>query len=179
MEMAIASNDRIRHLILDGVTLFSEAETEDLLANYLKPLEIHADGTQLLSAWNALRDQSLWWPWYNRTASGARLGGGLATPETLHRNFVELIKGGTTYHSNYRAAFVYPTRERLPLLDVPVFHCASASDPLAEDLAEAGTLTSNAVVRVTPGRGTPENAAATYDLYRRFLADQDLPGNPL
>jgi pimeloyl-ACP methyl ester carboxylesterase len=176
MEVAIANKDAVRHLILDGVTLFSEAETKDYLANYLEPMQIRWDGTQLLWAWNFLRDQSLWWPWYNRTAEGTRLGSGVASPEDLHRNVVELIKGGTTYHLNYRAAFAYPTRERLPLLEVPVLVCASDSDPLADGLAEAGALTANAVVRVTPGGGTPEKSAATNDLYRRFLADRAVPG---
>ena len=172
MEVAIANKEAVRHLILDGVTMFSEAETQDYLTNYVQPMQIRWDGTQLLWAWNFLRDGSLWWPWYNRTAAGTRAGVGVASPEVLHRNFVEFIKGGTTYHLNYRAAFAYPTRERLPLLEVPVLLCASESDPLADGLTEAGKLTANAVVRITPGRGTEEKAAATTDLYRRFLADR-------
>ncbi len=179
MEVAINQHTRVRHLILDGVTLFSPEETQDYLANYLQPMQIRWDGSQLLWAWNFLRDQSLWWPWYNRTAAGTRVGSAPASPEILHRSVVELIKGGTTYHLNYRAAFAYPTRQRLPLLNVPVLLCASASDPLAAGLTEAGRLTAQAIVRVTPGRGSAAKAAATTDLYRRFLADQPLPESPL
>ena len=176
MEVAIADQSRVRHLILDGVTMFSEAETRDLLSNHVQPMRISWDGSQLLWAWNFLRDGLLWWPWYDRTAQGARVGFELPNPEALHERLVEFIKGGTTYHLNTRAAFAYPTRERLPLLSMPVFHCATETDMLAPGLAEAGRVTRNAKTRIIPGRGSPEDAAETVELYRRFLADQSLPG---
>jgi pimeloyl-ACP methyl ester carboxylesterase len=172
MEVAIAHKEAVRHLILDGLPMFSEAQSQEYLTHYVQPIKISWDGTQLLWAWNFLRDGSLWWPWYNRTAAGTRVGVGVASPEVLHRHFVEFIKGGTTYHLNYRAAFAYRTRERLPLLEMPVLLCAAESDLLTDGLTEAKELTANAVVQITPGRETAEKAAATTNLYRRFLADR-------
>jgi pimeloyl-ACP methyl ester carboxylesterase len=177
MEVAIADPDGVQHLILDGITLFSEEQTADYLANYVQPMPVRWDGTQLLWAWNFLRDQSFFWPWYNRTAAGTRVGVDPASPERLHANVVELLKGGTTYHLNYRAAFAYPTRERLPLLKVPTLICASETDPLREGLDEARALAPDAVVRVTPGRSTPDKAAVTLGLYRSFLAEEPLAAN--
>jgi pimeloyl-ACP methyl ester carboxylesterase len=178
MEVAIARSQQVRHLILDGVTMFSDSETQDLLANYPLPLQISSDGGYLIWAWNFQRDGSLWWPWYNRTASGARIGVRPLSPETQHRNFVEFIKGGATYHFNYRAAFAYPTRTRLPLIKTPTLLCASSSDVLLPGLAEAAQLAQHAQVRVTAGSTSSEAMKATVYLYRRFLADQTLPDGP-
>jgi pimeloyl-ACP methyl ester carboxylesterase len=173
MEVAIADAS-VRHLILDGVTMFSAQRVKDYVANYAKPMEVRADGTQLLWAWNFLRDACLWWPWFKRTAENTRVGVGMPSPEALQREFVEFIKGGRTFHLNYQAAFVYPTRERLPLLTVPVCLCASPANLLADGLAEAGKLTPNAIVMTTPGNDTPEAANATADWFRSFLADAPL-----
>ena len=173
MELAIA-DARVRHLILDGVTMFSAEQVEDYVANYANPMEVRADGTQLLWAWNFLRDGSLWWPWFKRTAQNTRVGVGAPSPEALQREFVEFIKGARTYHLNYQAAFVYPTRERLPLLTVPVCLCAGPGNLLADGLEEAGKLIPDAALITTPGAATPEAATETADLYRRFLADEAL-----
>jgi pimeloyl-ACP methyl ester carboxylesterase len=176
MEVAIADPDGVQHLILDGITLFSKQQIADYLANYVQPLPVRWDGSHLIWAWNFLRDQSLFWPWYNRTAAGTRVGVDMRSPASLHASLVEFIKGGTTYHLNYRAAFAYPTRQRLPLLAVPTLICASDTDPLREGMDEARQLAPQAAVRVTPGRSTPEKARVTLDLYRRFMADAALPG---
>lgn len=175
MEVAIADPDGVKHLILDGITLFSPETTAEYLANYVQAMPVRWDGSQLIWAWNFLRDQSLFWPWYNRTEQGTRVGGAPASPERLQASLVEFIKGGTTYHLNYRAAFAYPTRERLPMLSMPTLICASETDPLREGIEEARQFAPDALVRVTPGRGTPEKASVTLGLYRRFMADETLP----
>ena len=177
MEVAIADPEGVQHLILDGITLFSPEQTQDYLDNYVQPMPVRWDGTQLLWAWNFLRDQSLFWPWYNRTTEGTRSGAGAGNAKRLHSSVVELLKGGTTYHLNYRAAFAYPTRERLPKLSVPTLICASETDPLREGMDEARQLAPDALVRVTPGRSTPEKAAVTLGLYRSFMADEPLAAN--
>lgn len=170
MEIAIARPKQIHRLILDGVTLFSEAETADYLANYVRPLEVGDDGGHLIWAWNFLRDGALWWPWYNRTVSGSRMSGA-PSPERLHASFVEFIKGGTTYHLNYRAAFAYPTRDRLPLIETPTLVGSTATDVLRSGNEEAGRLLPNSEVVLFPGRSSPEALAATVEQFREFLAD--------
>ncbi len=170
MEVALADVDRVRRLILDGVPMFSAAETEEYLARYALPMEVRADGTQLLWAWNFLRDGALWWPWYNRTADGTRLGIGVHAPEVLHEELVEFMKGARTYHLNYQAAFAYPTRVRLPLLGLPVCLCSSDADILAGGMAEAAELAPNNTLISTPGKETATALATTADIYRKFLS---------
>lgn len=170
MEVAIARPQQVHRLILDGVTLFTESETADYLANYVRPLQVGDDGGHLIWAWNFLRDQALWWPWYNRTVSGSRISGA-ASPERLHASYVEFIKGGTTYHLNYRAAFAYPTRDRLPLIKTPTLVGTTATDVLRLGNEEAGQLLPNSELALFPGRATPEQIAATVRQFAEFVAD--------
>lgn len=165
MEGAIADPEHVRHLILDGITIFSEEFTRELLTEYVEPLETHIDGRHMIWAWNFLRDVGLWWPHYNRTIEGAEGRGGVGSPENLHRGVVEFLKGGRTFHHNYQAAFAYPTAERLPLIETPMLICASASDPLRSALEPAKRIVPEARVELTNGRGDP----ATLDLYRSFM----------
>lgn len=165
MEAAIADPDSVRHLILDGITIFSDEFTQELLTEYVEPLETHIDGRHMIWAWNFLRDVGLWWPHYNRTIAGAEGRGGVGSPEGMHRGVVEFLKGGRTFHHNYQAAFAYPTAERLPLVKTPMLICASKTDPLRNALEPAKKIVPNAMVELTNGRGDP----ATLELYRRFM----------
>ena len=175
MELAIASPKRVRHVILDGVPLFTKAESEERLARYPPPLHIEGDGTHLIWAWNFLGDQSLWWPWYDKTAKRARIGVPIPSAKSQHANFVEFIKGGTTYHLNYRAAFSYPTTSRMPMVSCPALLCAGPSDPTRAYLTTMSRLAPHNVVRTRPETSSSETMAAVADLYRRFLTDQPVP----
>jgi pimeloyl-ACP methyl ester carboxylesterase len=176
IEVGIARPGQVRHVVLDGVTMFTPDEIADMLPKYLFPLQITSDGSHLTWAWQLRRDMALWFPWYEHNVEHMWKGPTFPTAAALHANFVEFLKAGTTYHLPYRAAIDFPTRERLPLLRVPTLLCCAPDDVLRGGLAEAGALTPNATVRLTAGMDTPEQVAATYDLYRAFFADAHLPG---
>jgi pimeloyl-ACP methyl ester carboxylesterase len=174
IDVGIKRPERVKHVILDGITMYSPEYVAELLENYPIPLKITSDGSHLIWAWNQLRDMALFYPWYKQTAE-ASTGRGLPDPEVMHASFLEYIKGGRTYHKSYRAAFNYPTGARLPLLTVPALHCAGPSDPLRVFVAEGARLTPNAHARITQGTGSPEALSNTLSLWRTFLADRPLP----
>lgn len=175
MEIAIARPLSVQHAILDGITMFSPDEVAESLTHHAPPMPFGLDGGHVNWAWNYIRDRALWWHWYNRTAEGAsapRVRQAFPTPEVLHTRVVDFLKGGRTYHLVYGAALSYPTRERLPLITVPTFICASPTDPLGEGLEEASQILPSAVVRILPGVATPEGRGASAELFRAFLAKQ-------
>ena len=143
LELCLSAPGRVRRLVLDGVPLFGAAEREDILAHYTLPLEPSDEGTHLVFAWSFLRDQSLFWPWYNRTVEGIRWVDPIDA-ESLHVWLVELLKSGHTYPIAYRAAFSHPTRERLPLLTTPTLMVAHPSDMLHDSTMEAAGLAQRA-----------------------------------
>jgi pimeloyl-ACP methyl ester carboxylesterase len=174
IETAIRMRQRVKRVILDGITLFTPEQTADYLANYPIPLNISSDGGHLLWAWTFRRDMGLWWPWYNRTLDGLRPEGGVAAADLQHAGYVEFMKGGRTYHLSYRAAFAYPTRERMPLVTQPVLQTSTPADPLRAAIPEAMSLTRRGESRIHQGNLQP----ATHALYRAFLAGEPLPAGP-
>ena len=139
MELALQQPGRVHALVLDGITMFDEAETARILASYTPPLTPRWDGTHLIWAWNFLKDQTQFWPWFDK-GNPASWRNGELTAAQLNVWLVELLKSGATYPKGYRAAFSYPTRDRLPQVAVPTLVCSHPGDPLAPFCEEAARL---------------------------------------
>ncbi len=157
LELAIQQPGRVRGLVLDGITMFDEAETARILASYTPPLEPRADGGHLLWAWNFLKDQTQFWPWFDKGNPSPWRNGELS-PEALNVWLVELLKSGATYPKGYRAAFSYPTREKLRQLTVRTLVCSHPGDPLAVFCDEAARIAPNATAQLLPA-ATADQAA--------------------
>jgi pimeloyl-ACP methyl ester carboxylesterase len=130
-ELAILAPERISRVVLDGVSWLTPEELEDILANYAFPFEPDQNGAYLTRLFQFCRDQYLFYPWYRRTRS-ARRDGGMGSAADLHAWALEVMKANETYHLNYRAAFKWDGRERLPLLSVPALLIAAETDPLLD-----------------------------------------------
>ena len=167
MELALRHSARVRALGVDGITLFDDGETADVLANYLPPFELDDYGAHLTRAWGMRHDMSLFWPWYRHDGHGVR-GLGATDPAALHAITVELLRSGPTFRLAYLAAFRYPTRERLPLVSVPMLLGASPADPLRVHATEAKRLKSDLELIATDGFG--EGLVATVAAYRAWYA---------
>ena len=128
-ELAILAPDRVRSVVLDGVSVLTPEELEDILANYAHPFTPDRDGAYLIRLYQFCRDQYFFFPWYDRTRKGRR-DGGLGSAQDLHAWVTEVMKAAETYHLNYRAAFKWPAWERLPLIKVPALLMAAETDPL-------------------------------------------------
>jgi pimeloyl-ACP methyl ester carboxylesterase len=139
IEMAIAAPDRVRSIVLDGIGMFDEETTAELLANYAPAIQPSPDGAQFGWAFQFVRDQNLFFPYYMQDRAHSR-DAGLATPEWQHQVTVEVLKSIDTYHHAYRAAFAHNDRERLPLVTVPALVIADSSDPLIQGTREGADL---------------------------------------
>jgi pimeloyl-ACP methyl ester carboxylesterase len=168
MELAIALGDRVGSVVLEGVTIFDPDEVDDILEHYFVSLAPEPDGTHLVRAWSCYRDVMLWWPWYHTKRNGIRWSA-VPSPEYIHREVVELLKSGETYPVAYRAAFTYPTLERLPLVPQRALLCATPDDMLAAFCAEAADLAPAGQAALLPG-SYADNAA----LIARFLDGEDV-----
>jgi pimeloyl-ACP methyl ester carboxylesterase len=150
LEFAILQPHRVGRIILEAPPLLDQSFTNDILENYLPPIQPDRWGTHVLRAWNMRRDMFLFWPWYRQSRDAAR-SLGLPDLRSLHDWTVGLLKSGRTYHRTYGAAFKYNTRSRLPLLGCPALICAGPADMLVEGLAIARLLApEGTVVQTTP-----------------------------
>lgn len=167
-EIAIRHPDRVRRLILDGMSLYTEAERIDMLENYA--LEIHPDlgGYHLNWAWHFVRDNYLFWPWYKRDAAHVRAVG-LPSPDVLHDKLIEVLKAVRTYHLSYRAAIAYRKDERLPLVTVPTLLACGRNDMLLPYLDGVAALIPHALRIETSGVGNACDLAETTRKFADFL----------
>lgn len=167
-EIALAWPDRVRHLILDGVSNFTAAERADMLAHHAPPLAIAPDASHLLWAWNFVRDGFLFWPWYKRDRAHLR---GVEVPETdaLHDKFVEVIKAARTFHLSYNAAIAYDRLDRLGEITAPTLLTCARDDMLLVYLDEIAALMPHAQRYVSPGLA----GAAKEETVARFAAFLD------
>lgn len=176
MEIAIARPDRVGRLVLDGIGMFVPADKQEFATRYAPAIEIDSFGSQIWWAWQFVRDQAWFFPYFRADAAHNR-GLGLPPAATLHAVTVEVLKAIGTYHLAYRAAFRHPDRERLPLVRVPTLAMADESDPLRAGVAEAASLVPGARRAIVRGEATPEGRRAKAALIRAFL-DGEPVGEP-
>ncbi len=167
-EMAIARPDRFGRVILDGIAMFSPEDKQDFLAHYAPAMQPDFFGSQVHWAWNFVRDQAWYFPYFRRDKAHLRATNP-PSPEALHRTTVEVLKAIGTYHLAYRAAFAHRDRERLPLVRVPALVMADDTDPLRAGVDLAASLMPGALKAILPDASAPGALARKAALYARFL----------
>ena len=170
IEIARRQPQRLRRMVLDGVSLFEGPEQEMLIANQAPELRADLEGTQLLKVWHMVRDARLFWPWWDRRA-GARRPLGLPSAESLHDGALEILKSIGTYHLSYRAALRYAKRAALREVGVPTLVACAADDMLLPYLDQVADCVPGASRTTTLGTADPEALAETCRLLTRFLGD--------
>ncbi len=169
IEMALAFPDRVGRLVLDGLLWLEEGERAEFLAHYAPPLRPDANGTQVFTALQFIRDQAWFFPHFRRD-SAHNLGGGAMPPELLHALTVDLLKAAETYHFAYRAVFRHRLEERLPRLGAqPAMLMADASDPTRGAVARAAAIVPGARSTVLAESWSPEGVARKAATIVEFL----------
>ncbi len=170
-ELAILAPDRIRAVVLDGVSVHTPEELADLLANYAAPFTPDREGAYLIRLFQFCRDQYFFFPWYNRTREGRR-DGGLGSAADLHAWVTEVMKASETYHLNYHAAFRWPAWDRLRLLKVPALLMAAETDPLFDVTAQLAAVTPGQRFVALPRSDEPGFAERRKQVMTEFYASR-------
>jgi pimeloyl-ACP methyl ester carboxylesterase len=169
IEMALAHPDRIGGLVLDGLLWLEDAERDEFLAQYAPPLRPDANGTQVFTALQFIRDQAWFFPHFRRDPAH-NLGGGAMPPALLHMLTVDLLKAAETYHLAYRAVFRHRLEARLLRLGAqPVLLMADASDPTRHAVARAAAIVPGARSTVLAESWSPAGLADKAAQVVRFL----------
>ncbi len=149
-ELAILHPDRVRTVIFDGIAEYAPDIKADILAHYAPAVQPDDVGGHLLWAFNFVRDQVFHFPYFRRDPAH-RNTRAMPTPEQLHAHTVDVLKGLTSYHKAYNAAFNYEPRERLPLLKQKVLVLEADTEPahLKRAAAEMAGLLANSELRKT------------------------------
>lgn len=166
-EMAARHSDRVRRVVIDGLVEYEPELKKQILENYAPAIAPDDHGGHLQWAFNFVRDQAFFFPYFMRDPEHA-MGNPGRTPEHLHAHTVDVLKGLTTYHKPYLAAFRYPAKERMPLIKVPALVMAGESDPphLIKGTEEMAVLSDLADMKVV-GLGPQPKVDAALEFFDR------------
>lgn len=143
VEAGVLHPDRIACVIADGIGEYQGALRDELVERYAPEVKPDDYGSHLLWAFHFVRDQALHFPHYARDPAHRLMTRAVPDADALHRAAMEVLKALGTYHHAYRAAFAYPTRERLALLERP-FLLLDAVGEIPNLRAQAGELAQTA-----------------------------------
>jgi pimeloyl-ACP methyl ester carboxylesterase len=143
--LASGHPDRVTALAAQGLAQLTDAERADILRNYLVPVVPSWDGSHLAWLWARIREQTVFFPWYERTAQ-SRMDFDMPSAEHLHDAVMDLLRAGDNYVIAYRAAFESQPETVLPGLQVPLLVTAAHGDPLQAHLERLRDLPATAEV---------------------------------
>lgn len=150
-EIAAAHPDRVGRLVLSGITRYDEASRRLFQEDYVPRVVPDDYGRQMVWAFNFVRDQHLFAPYFKRTAAH-RLAKDVPSAEVLHASAIDILKALGTYHIPYLAAFEYETFERAALVRAPTLllkpdtgtpSLNAAADTVAAVMPDARTVSTS------------------------------------
>ncbi|MGD9597179.1 MAG: alpha/beta fold hydrolase [Steroidobacteraceae bacterium] len=132
LELAHTAPRRVRRLVLVGPPCFDRALQAQLRSGYIPAIDIDWHGGHLLHAWHFVRDQGLFWPWFERTKEAIIRGGVQVDTGRVHQRVLELLRAPGVWQRAYRAHFSYPVTARLRAVKVPTLLAAADRDPMRD-----------------------------------------------
>ncbi|MEC3911478.1 alpha/beta fold hydrolase [Sphingobium sp. CR2-8] len=168
-ELAAAYPDRVRRAVFDGITEYDSDVRQRILDNYAPTVAPDDYGQHLVWAFNFVRDQALYFPYFDRRAEN-RLPGDIPPASVLNDVVIDVLKALGTYHKPYLAAFTYPAFERMKAIERPVLLLRAA-----KELAVLNKAITTALESLRNGRSVPveSDAAAKAAAMREFFDAAD------
>jgi pimeloyl-ACP methyl ester carboxylesterase len=163
-EFAAAFPDRVGRVILDGIMEYDEAMQRLVVERYAPRVAPDEYGRQFIWAFNFVRDQAHYFPYFMRDAEH-RLAGAVPDPATLHRATLDVLKALDTYSKPYIAAFQYPAYSRMQQVRAPVLLLRPDAElPVLNAAIDTAMsrLPRAQVARVAPGDAAKAAAIAAF-----------------
>lgn len=120
LELAKMRPGLVDHLVIAHLIYHPQSLRQELLTNYTPELEADWWGGYLLMAWHLMRDQGLFWPWYNRTREGVLPREPYVDTAMVHRRVVSLLKCWNMWQAHYGAHWKYDAYSELGNAPIPV-----------------------------------------------------------
>jgi len=163
---------RVAVAIAEGLLCLDAKEREQMPQRYLEPFVPRWDGGHLAWLWSRLKDQSVFFPWYDRSGA-ARLDIDAAPPSVLYDRARDWLRSGERYAKGYAAAMAYEPLEDLPAITTPHYIVCQDGDPLAQHLRRLPPLPGNFHVQTFPDRDSRH--ARFLDILAHYCAAMPAP----
>ena len=156
--LAARAGERIASIALGSPPALPSSGRDAFAAAYAPSATPEWDGSHLVRVWHHLRDQELWWPWFDRRRETARHNEPDIDPARLTVRVRECLRQPYLYQAIWQEVLRYPLREQLAQLARPVKLISAEGDLFARFLTDAAAVCADAtVMRIG---ATPEERAA-------------------
>jgi pimeloyl-ACP methyl ester carboxylesterase len=149
VELAAQHPDLVKNIAVPNIMAMDlkGEELEEMSANYTPDIPFDEHGGHWVFAWNMVRDQELFSPWFKRKAENIiRSHEPDIAPDVIHRRTLDLFKCYDIYQAAYKAHFAYPMTERLADLKCPLL----LGSPDSSDTKAAAAVSSDCTVKEMP-----------------------------
>ncbi len=161
-----SAGTRVRRLVLDAPIAAPPDVRNALAAHYAPPIGLQGDGGHLLKLWHALRNEQLYWPWYNEGLESVRYVQPDMDAHRLTTRLIGILKQHVNYGGTYRTLFADDLGKRLAAIDRPTLVCAAENDPFARFCDSAASAIAGATSAIAPTAWVDRAV-----MIRDFLAD--------
>ena len=119
-EFAERAGDRVDSLLLRSPALLNEEELAGFIANPAPEATPRADGGHLLPVWHHLRDQELWWPWFDTSHEAIRTNPPRISAAALNKRAVAMLKQAHQYRPVWAELISRDVAAQIAALPQPV-----------------------------------------------------------
>lgn len=129
LELALMNPTRVRRLVMSNVFQHDGEEQKAFLDNYTPEINPVWYGGHLMQCWHQMRDQGIYYPWFERTTKGILKREPHIDTAMVHQRVCAMLKAGNMYRTAYQSHFRYRTYERLKECKVPTLLGTTKWDP--------------------------------------------------
>ncbi len=147
LDLAISRPAQVRRLVMSNVFQHEGEEQRAIQVSYTPDVSPHWHGGHLLQCWHQMRDQGLYYPWFENSRTGIIWREPFLATDMVHERVCSLLKAGNMYRTAYQAHFRYPTYARLRDSPVPTMIATTAWDPNNAHTQAAAQAAPNAQFR--------------------------------
>lgn len=171
IEFARLFPERTLAAYAEGVMFLTQEEKDFIIGGYFADFTPQPAGGHLPKIWARMRDQLIFFPWFDRTPEG-RMSYNVAPPAVLQNYVINLLRAGKNEPDAYAAAFDYNTADALVELIVPTFVAFSKPDPLSAQIPRMPELPDKVETDLYENRDVSNQKAIEY--LGRFAAASDI-----
>lgn len=144
LDLALMDPARVRRLVMSNVFQHEGEEQRLIQENYTPEITPVWHGGHLMQCWHQMRDQGIYYPWFDRTAKGVIKREPFLDTGMVHERVCSMLKAGNMYRTAYQAHFRYPTYEKLKKSPVPTLLATTKWDPNNPHTQAAAKAAANA-----------------------------------
>jgi len=164
-EMARLYPDLCKAVVVNGLWVADKDEVDLILQHYTKWYKPTPEGSQMPWIWSRLRDQLIFFPWFLKEEN-YRLSLDLPEPEMKQPFVLDLLRTTEEAQTAYKAAFLYPSQERIKEIKTPTFLLNYQGDPIGNHPQRLDTVPDSVEIELLEDPSAVE--ARAREIFKKF-----------